>query len=294
MGYLHIANLYKDKTILMFRQCYALCKIHGTSSHIAYRRDENKLSFFSGGSNSNEFLKLFDQETLLHRFQENAVNHPNANKVTIYGEACGGKLQGMKATYGPNLKFVAFDVNVDGIWFNVPQAETFVLDMGLEFVHYRLIDTTQEAIDAEMMADSVQAVRNGMGTGHMREGIVLRPIQEFVHQGENGGRIICKHKRPEFAEREHTPHIGLEPEKLMVLSEAKAVSDEWVTAMRLVHILDAFPNAQMEDVNKIIAAMKADVEREAEGEIVMSKEVGKAIGKKTVELFKAHLMNRKD
>ncbi len=29
MGYMHIDNLYKDQTILMFRECYALEKIHG-------------------------------------------------------------------------------------------------------------------------------------------------------------------------------------------------------------------------------------------------------------------------
>ena len=29
MSYMEIPNLYKDKTILMFKQCYAMEKIHG-------------------------------------------------------------------------------------------------------------------------------------------------------------------------------------------------------------------------------------------------------------------------
>src|SRR5690348_10996218 len=34
MGYLHIGNLYKTQDLLLFRECYALEKVHGTSAHI--------------------------------------------------------------------------------------------------------------------------------------------------------------------------------------------------------------------------------------------------------------------
>ncbi len=34
MGYLHIDNLYKNQTIRLFRECYALEKVHGTSAHV--------------------------------------------------------------------------------------------------------------------------------------------------------------------------------------------------------------------------------------------------------------------
>lgn len=30
MSYLHIPNLYKDQTILLLRECFALEKVHGT------------------------------------------------------------------------------------------------------------------------------------------------------------------------------------------------------------------------------------------------------------------------
>ena len=32
MGYLHIENLYKAQDILLFRECYALEKVHGTAA----------------------------------------------------------------------------------------------------------------------------------------------------------------------------------------------------------------------------------------------------------------------
>lgn len=292
MAYRHISNLYKDNTILLFKRCYALEKAHGTSSHLSYSAKTNQLNFFSGGAKYEQFLALFNQEELLTKFQANAAEHPNIDHITIFGEAYGGKLQGMSATYGPDLKFVAFEVCADGIWFDVPRAEGFVAKFDIEFVPYVEIETTEEAINAQRDADSVIAVRNGMGPGHMREGIVLRPITEFVHQGENGGTIRSKHKRKEFEEREHVPKFN-DPEKLKVLEESNAIADEWVTGQRLNHVLDKlYPNEaqpEMEDAQKIIAAMINDIKREAKDEIVESKDLDRAIGKRTAKLLKQYL-----
>ncbi len=60
--------------------------------------------------------------------------------------------------------------------------------------------------------------------------------------------------------------------------------------MRLTHILDKLPiNLTMNDTKLVITSMIEDVYREAKGEIVESKEVTRAIGNKTVELFKTRL-----
>jgi len=289
MGYMHISNLYKSNEILLFKQCYAMEKIHGTSAHVSYDPKTDTLTYFSGGAKHESFLGCFDHEALLEAFRKNAQEFSNTAKVTIYGEAYGGSMQGMGHTYGPNLKFIAFEVKIEDDWLDVPRAERFALKMGQEFVYYEIINTTEDEINAAMMADSVQAVRNGMGPGHPREGVVLRPLIELQHP--NGGRIMCKHKRPEFAEREHTPKIA-DPEKQKALEDAQEIADEWVVPMRLQHVLDAFPEVTMADTNKVIAAMIEDVEREAEGEIVPSKEVRKAIGKKTVKLLKDFLAGK--
>ena len=68
--------------------------------------------------------------------------------------------------------------------------------IGLEFVSYIKIQTTLEAIDAEMLRPSVQAVRNGCGEDKKREGVVLRPLVEMTDS--RGDRVIAKHKNPEF------------------------------------------------------------------------------------------------
>ncbi len=278
MGYMHINNLYKNQEILLFKECYAMEKIHGTSAHVAHKN--NTLRFFAGGSKHESFIDLFDQDVLLEKWQ--------GIDVVVYGEAYGGKLQGMSATYGPTMKFVAFDVQIDGFWLSVPQAAQFCEEAGLEFVHYVRITTDLDQIDAQRDADSVQAVRNGMGEGCKREGVVLRPLLELTKN--NGSRIICKHKQDEFRETK-TPRV-VDPEKLKILEDAQAIADEWVTPMRLAHVLDKIQSPCMEKMREIMDAMFEDVKREGEGEIVWSPEVQKAIGKATAQGVKDYFQKQ--
>lgn len=274
MGYLHIENLYKNQDIMLFRECYAMEKIHGTSAHVTHK--DGVLRFFAGGSSHEVFVTLFNHEFLLEKLR--GIN------VTIYGEAYGGKTQGMSATYGTAAKFIAFDVQIDGLWLSVAKAAEFCHELGIEFVHYVQIPTNIDDINAQRDADSVQAVRNGMGTGHKREGVVLRPLIELTKN--NGDRIISKHKRDEFMETK-TPR-EVDPDKLKILEDAQAVADEWVTPMRIVHVLDKIQDPCMEKMKEIMAAMFEDVEREGKGEIVWSPEVRKAIGKATATGVKSH------
>jgi hypothetical protein len=286
MGYLHVDNLYKSQDILLFKECYALEKIHGTSAHLGFKRstEGGKLTFFSGGVPHDNFVRLFDQADLLARLM--ASGAPDA---IVYGEAYGGSCQGMSATYGKELKFVVFDVKINDLWLSVPQMADFAASLGLEAVHYAKIPTTLEAIDAQRDAPSIQAARNGIAEQKMREGVVLRPLVELTRN--NGDRIIAKHKGEKFEERS-TPQKVMDPEKLKVLTEATAIAEEWVTPMRLSHVLDKLPmgpNVGMEHVPIVIRAMQEDVAREAKGEIVTSKEAMRAIGKKSAELLKARL-----
>jgi len=281
MGYADIGNLYKAQEILLFKRCFATEKVHGTSAHLSW--NEGKLGFFSGGEKHEKFVALFDQEKLTAIFTANFGDM----KIRVHGEAYGGKQQGMSHTYGPNLKFIVFDVKVEESWLSVPKAEKVAGDLGLEFVHYVEIPTDLAAIDAERDADSVQAIRNGMGPGHMREGIVLRPPVEVALN--NGERIIAKHKRDEFKERAHVPKVA-DAAKAAILTEAAAIADEWVIPMRLEHILQDLPHATgIEHTGEIVKAMIADVHKEAKGEIAEGKEIDSAIGRKAAELWKRHI-----
>ena len=72
------------------------------------------------------------------------------------------------------------------------------------------------------------------------------------------------------------------------MEDAKEVADEWVTPMRIVHVLDKIENPCLENMQEIIQAMQADIEREGEGEIVWSRDVQKAIGRATALGVKSH------
>lgn len=277
MGYLHIDNLYKNQAILMFRRCYALEKIHGTSAHISFRDDRVSLS--SGGENHVRFAALFEVPALEASFR--SMGH---ERVTVYGEAYGGSQQKQAWRYGPKLRFVAFDVMVGDVWLAVPAAHKLVTEvLRLEFVHFVEVSTDLPALDAERDAPSEQARRNGVDGDKPREGVVLRPHVEV--RLNNGERIIAKHKRAE--ERETTtPREVVDLAKLKVLNDAQQIANEWVTPTRLLHVLDKIP--QPHDMSKtrlVIAAMLADVLREGHGEIVDSPEARRAISSATAQLF---------
>lgn len=84
-----------------------------------------------------------------------------------------------------------------------------------------------------------------------------------------------------------------DPEKMQLLTEAKEIAEEWVTPMRLEHVLDKLPhNLEMKDIPLLIKAMQDDVAREARGEVVLSKQALAEIGSLTVKLFKKKLAEK--
>jgi len=280
MSYLEIPNLYKKQEILLFKQCFAMEKIDGTSGHICWTAAKNKniarkgdLRLFSGGSSHERFVELFNVEELREKIEAKCVPSP----CYIYGEVYGGKIQGMKKVYGEKLNFVVFEVKLGDSWLSVPNAEDVSKSLGLEFVYYKLIPATIEAIDAERDALSEQAKRNMMGD-HPREGIVLRPLIEVTMN--NGERIIAKHKTE--ARRETATSRPVSPESIKVLSDAKAIANEWVTRERLRHIFDHETiEPAVENIGKIIPLMIEDILREGAGEIIDSPEARTEIGRLT-------------
>jgi len=283
MSYLHIENLYKAKDILLFRRCYALEKVHGTSAHVSFKHEEKQLNFFSGGEKHERFTTLFDAEALATHLESFGQD------VVVFGEAYGGSQQGMKATYGSELRFIAFDVKIGDLWLTVPKAEKVVTDLGLEFIPWREVEATIEALTAERDRPSEVAVRRGCGD-RLREGIVIRPLIEV--RLNNNDRVIAKYKNEPFSERKKEPKVG-DTARLTVFADAQAVADEWVVETRLQHVLDKMPEGiGMDQTRDVISAMTEDVLREGAGEIIDSREVRGAIGKRTAQLFKQHLQNR--
>ena len=286
MGYMKIPNLYKEQTILELGECFAMEKIHGTSAHIKFK--DGKLSFFSGGETHARFVLLFNHDYLKTAFASFAQG-----EIIVFGEAYGGKQQGMRETYGDELKFVVFDVKFNDTWLTVPHAAAAAVMLKLEFVDYVKIKTTMDEINAQRDRDSAQAIRNGVGAGKRREGVVLRPLEELVDS--LGNRIIVKHKNAEFCETKTVREVS--PDKKKVMEEAHAIAEEWVTPMRLQHVLDRAKSLMngmkgvelspldMKDTKEIIGMMVDDIKTEAKGEIIESRDAMNAIGRRTAHLY---------
>jgi len=234
LGYLSIENLYRPKAqeILLFKELYALEKVHGTSAHVAWK--ENKVVYYPGGESLTKFKSLFNEEDLVRVFTE--LGH---EEVIIYGEAYGGSCQKMSYMYGPELRFIVFDVMINGIWLDVPNMDEVACKFGQEVVPWRKITCDITSIDAERALPSEVAIRRGFTEPHIREGVVLRPLVEMFNRYSE--RMIVKHKHEKFNERK-TPQKVEDPSKLKILSEATAIADEWVTEMRLEHVLQKLPS----------------------------------------------------
>jgi hypothetical protein len=284
VSYRHIRNLYEPEAqiILLFRECFALEKIHGTSTHFSWRAGE--LAFHPGGETHEDFLAVFDRAKLAA-----ALAEKGHAEVTVYGEAYGGRQMGQARRYGPALRFVAFEVKVGDTWLAVPRAHAFVKALGLEFVPYRRVSTDLGALDAERDAPSEQARRCGVEGDQPREGVVLRPLVELLDH--DGLPIRAKHKRKE--ERETETYREVDPRQREALEDAEAIATEWVTPRRLEHVLAHLTvggvSPGRKDTRKVIAAMVEDVLREGAGEVVDSEEARKAIGTATAQLFFAGL-----
>jgi len=290
MSYQHIPNLYKDQDILMFKEVYVMEKVHGTSAHIGWTTSKDALGtetlihlyFSSGGAKYQTFVDIFDQEALIEK-----IKMLDLPEVAIYGEAYGGKMQGMRDTYGSNLCFVVFDVKIGDCWLAVSDAEKIVNELNLEFIPYVVAKTDIDTLNSLRDSYSAIAVRRGCGADKKQEGIVIRPLINVIKN--NGERICAKHKREDFQET-RTPR-EIDSNKLEVLAKANEIADEWVTEMRLTHVLDKIPNHSIEDMGAIIKAMTEDVYREGKNEIVESREAKKAIARKTALMYKRRLQN---
>lgn len=298
MGYAHINNLYADQRVLLETELWALEKVHGTSAHVSWKSGTG-LAFFSG-EQQEAFAALFDEQALGSAMA--LALPPDADSLVIYGEAHGGKVQRQAWRYGPELCFVAFEARIGERWLTVPEAAALATALGLEFVAHRRIPATLNAIDAERDAPSEQARRRGLEPkpedaelgrcvpgGFRREGVVLRPLVE--KSDERHGRVMAKHKRDE--ERETKSSRPVDPGKLVRMTEARAIADEWVTEARLDHVLAALGMSEKtlepSDIGPVVRGMLEDVLREGAAEIAPSQDANRAIGTRAAQLMKRRM-----
>ena len=281
----YIENLYKDRRVLMFKKVWATEKIHGSSSWVTYDGKRKAVTFHAGGANKDLFREHFDKDAIF----EKAKELWGLKTVKFHGENYGGKTQGMSHTYGDNQRFVLFDVKIGDVFVSFENVIDIGKKFGMDVVDGVVIDCTLDELDRMRDTPSVQAVKNGVEGVHEREGIVIKPLEEFT--SNDGKRVISKHKGEKFSETAHPREVSEEQQKVWKI--ANDIAEEWVTPMRLNHVLDKFPaDVNMQQTGQIIKAMMEDVTREGEGEIEWTRNAQKAIGKRTGLLFREHLQEK--
>ena len=289
MGYMKIKNLYADQTILKFKRVWVTEKIHGTSAYLRYHGNDDpekrRFDYHPGGASWGEFVKLFDEKDLLEKCYEIF----GSNNVKLHGEHYGGKIQGMKDTYGEAHHFVLFDIRVGDSWLSFDKVLEIGAKLGLEVVWSKIIDCNLENLNKYRDQPSVQAKRNGIEGDQMSEGIVIHPLEEYTKN--NGNRVITKHKGEHF--REGKSKKSCDPIEYARRKKDKLrgvqIAMEYVTEMRLKHVLDAFYPHDISQTGDIIKAMMADIEAE-EGEVIeISNVAKKEIAKMTAVMFKKYL-----
>ncbi len=282
----------------MFRECFVSEKIHGTSAAVGWRiktptrndclndmlsEAKGEVTYFSGGEKMERFKALFNDAELYDKFSAHGYE-----RFTLFGEACGGSQQGMSKSYGKDLKFIVFDVKIDGMWLSMDKAAKFATDMGFEFVWYTKTTAKIDLFNYYRDQPSIQAFRNGMGVDKISEGIVIRPLIEVTKN--NGRRIMAKHKRAEFSETKTPRKVKLTDEQIKERDDALSQCEEWCTENRLTNILSHIEKGlEISDISDIIRLMIDDILTEGKGEVIDSKALRKAVARETALMCKKRL-----
>ena len=280
MGFIHIPNLYKDKTILeLFKQCYWSEKIEGSTASISWDYMNKTTKLDSGPTTGTVFLR-----TLPEDIGERIAKMFPASNVELIGEIYGTKnyLPKKSAKYGVELGWVMFKAIVNDCWTSMDDSYDIATKLGLEFVPFGIVEAEIGILDKLRDEPSLFAQIKGL-EGVQREGIVIEPIIPL--RMNTGDIVIAKHKGKEESETATVREVS--NDKLKVLADAQAIADEWVTPNRLEHVMSKVPNSHINGSRHlVIQAMADDVYREGTGEIVESREATSAIMKKTAELLR--------
>jgi len=300
-----IIHLYKCPEFFKQFEDQMICcmeKIHGTSTYINCST-EKKIVLHSGGEPGANFRKLFDLEhleaVLMGLLEKNSWSN-----IRVHGECYGAKQQKMSTTYGLKLKFIVFDVKItnDGNERFLPLAEAVEITKQccLEFVPFVIGPNTPKWIEEQTRLPSIQAEINGCGTDKLREGVVVRSIDETPMA--DGTRAIFKHKNAHFWETRVPGRLTINEsetaspslsEKLDQYTIVDDIANNWVTEMRGMHVADKILHTKPDnekrlvllDIKTFVNNMVADVKKESVGEIDWNDQLEAQIRRKSGAIF---------
>ena len=165
-------------------------KVDGTNIRVNYNGDTVGV----GGRTNNAQLPmmLVDRlQMLLH--PQKFKDHGFSDKITLYGEGYGHKIQKGGGNYVKGQKvvdFVLFDVKVGDWWLKRESVNDVAKELGIQSVPVLGQGTLYNGID--IVKGGLQSTWGDFEA----EGIVARPIVDLFSR--NGSRIITKIKAKDF------------------------------------------------------------------------------------------------
>lgn len=133
--------------------------------------------------------KHFDKQKLIDIFCQKG----DSKEITIFGEGYGkGIMSG--GSYGPDMKLILFDINIDGWWMKRSFIEEVAKEFDLDVVPYLGQMTLEQAVDKAKVGFKSEVA---IDPNYIAEGIVLRTPDGLLRR--NGERLITKIKHCDFA-----------------------------------------------------------------------------------------------
>lgn len=207
----------------------------------------------------------------------------------FYGEWAGKGILG-RIDYGePSFWLFAIQL-IDGSWAEPTEVTRAAWEFGWNVVPtlYHGAPLPVEMLDEMRQAPSVAA------PGQFREGIVITPYPAVFD--EHGHRLIAKFKSPAFEERASQRKTAVPT--IIDLTAVQPFVDEYVTAERLVHVLEQVREAEGGDpldprlTGPVLKTMYEDVVREGAADFAALSEadqkyVGEVVNRATKPLLDA-------
>ena len=112
-------------------------------------------------------------------------------ELTLYGEGYGGKIQKAGATYGPEQRFVLFDIRIGDMWLERDNITNIAFSLGLDVVPITGYGTLQTMVN--ICRDGFESQWGPF----QAEGLIARPAVELFNR--RGERVITKLKVKDFS-----------------------------------------------------------------------------------------------
>ncbi|MFH1654926.1 MAG: RNA ligase family protein [Pseudomonadota bacterium] len=278
--YPHMKNLDEMTSIYNLDEVIVTEKVHGSSMRIgmidgALRIGGRRLEFTNISPESKDgqgFVSWVIDTGLNQRLQEKFSDHD----ITFYGEWFGSgtpkrgwpKIQkGIRYIDGNDFR--VFDVKLDGKYLAQDEVEKYATMVGLktlpvlyrgkpdEKTFFSFIDTFSRLGKENGIDDPQNTI----------EGIVIRPV-EFMW-AENRDPMMAKLKIGKWAERASMSKGPKTPKKKReIIPGAEEFAKEFVTEMRLEHILDQLREEKIDiaptAMGEVMKRMGQDIKREGE------------------------------